>query len=154
LNALGRLSDDLVRRHGVSARLEGAELIVPMDGVEIRISKDDAIEDRIVVWSELARPAQHEMLQAARISLRYNDECAYARSVTLGVSTAAKCALLGRSVAAVGLDSERILTEVRDFCGHLRDAKIYFAEASAAARDEEIKASALNEANINYLHMR
>lgn len=154
MSSFGKLADDLVRRHRVNARLEGAELVVPLDGEEIRIGKDEAVADRITVWSTVARPSPREMLQAARISLRYNDEHAYTRSVTLGVSLAAKCAILGRTVEAASLDSERLLNEVRDFSRHVRDAKIYFADASAAAREEERRKSpALNGTGEDYLHI-
>jgi hypothetical protein len=47
------------------------------------------------------------------------------------------------------------LNEVRDFCRHLRDAKVYFDDAAAAAREEERrKAPAPRDADGDYLHIR
>ena len=130
---ISSLADELRRRQQIRGRIDDGQLILDLNGQTVTLTPDEE-HDRFVLWGELAQLGDDDLSPAARLSLQFNDEFAYPRALTLGVSSGARCAILGRSFDAPDLESGRLLREAQEFGCELAAAKAWFAERLAGAK--------------------
>jgi hypothetical protein len=134
MTRLRRLANDLDRLHFIKPRITGDSLILPINGENVLVS-EDAENDRIVFWGEIAHGVGREV-SAVDATLAYNERFAGDCAATLCASLEADCIILGRSMEPENFDAPRMMREATEFGAELAFARSFFHDEFARAQKE------------------